>query len=99
MALFHQIVPKDEPPAKPQSSKPSRKPTTKPVEKIAAQSTTSERIEPPETVSPPQSHAVRTVSANDTHCPTCGHRLPAFDKKAYQRDYMRVRRARQKARE
>jgi hypothetical protein len=55
-----------------QSSKPSRKPTTRPVEKTAAHSTSSERIEPPK---------------------------PAFDRVAYQRDYMRARRARQKAQE
>jgi len=46
-----------------QSSKPSRKPTTRPVEKTAAHSTSSERIE-----KPPK---------------------PAFDRKAYQREYMR----------
>jgi hypothetical protein len=60
-----------------QSSKPSRKPTTRPVEKTAAHSTSSERIE-----TPPK---------------------PAFDRKTYQREYMRsylpAWRARKKAQE
>jgi hypothetical protein len=98
VSLRHQFIP-NEPAA--QTSKPAKKPTSKPVEKIATQSTASERIEPPEPVSPSKSHAVRPVSAHNTHCPTCGRPMPKpkFDRKAYQRDYMRARRARKKAQE
>jgi hypothetical protein len=98
MSLRHQFIP----------NKPAAQ-TSKPVEKIAAQSATSERIEPPE---PVNTHAVN-VHAVNVHCPTCGqpiyvsHTLEvmrAYEQRkaarqAYQRDYMRARRARKKAQE
>jgi len=72
-----------------QTSKPAKKPTTRPVEKTAAQSSTSERIDAPPYAS--------TLPVN---CPHCGRpMLKTDDKAAYQRAYMRARRARQKARE
>jgi hypothetical protein len=79
-----------------QSNKPAKKPTTRPVEKIAAQSSTSERIDaPPLHVNPPP-----YASTLPVNCPHCGRpMLKTDDKAAYQRDYMRKRRARQKARE
>jgi hypothetical protein len=111
MSLRHQFIP-NEPAAqtssKPKTTKPATKPTTAPVAKIETSSVV-ERIEPPE---PVNTHAVN-VHAVNVHCPTCGqpiyvsHTLEvmrAYEQRkaarqAYQRDYMRARRARKKAQE
>jgi hypothetical protein len=64
-----------------QKSKPARKPITQPVPKTASSSSPSpssrriDPVRPPEPVRPPLSNVLDSA--------------PAFDKRAYQRDYMR----------